>query len=204
MALYYYRGIEFVKNYIVKYLDSIFYAEEKGQIAFLDGTKKIDFERRPAVQKKSSWDTRPELPAILIGQSTGSFAYMSVSSDFLEDPETGSTDSAKTYRTYGGEIRLTTGIEVLASSKPDRNNMADIVGIYLSHPDAKLYFQQHNIVLPEGPSVNGESEEHHPNIDYPYYKTAMSLRTVSVWQDREESGESLLDIITRITAEEEL
>jgi hypothetical protein len=197
MSLYFYKGAGFIKNYIIHWLDSIFLAEQKGEIHFYDGTKKFTPSRRPRVVGSSSWDQR-EIPAVLIDAASGRFKYMSISKDVVDAPAEGSTDTTTTYNYYGGDIEVNVGISIIARTKPEREDLLDIVGIYLSHPDAKDWFMQHNIILPEGPSFGGETEIRVPPVDFPLYKTTMSWKLVGMWQDRQAADEGLIDVIARI------
>jgi hypothetical protein len=200
MALYYYRGIDFTKNYFCKYINSVFLANEKGNLDFLDGTKKLEFSSRPFAVKVGAWADR-KLPVVLVGAATGSFAYMSVNKDMIDSPVEGSTPSATVYDYYGGEIRLRMDLTVMATQMAERDKIVDITGIYLSHPMAKTYFQKHNIILPEAPTISGEAEVDVPGIDRPVYRTSMSMPATGVWQDRQAAGVALIDIVSDIVAE---
>jgi len=192
--LYNFRGVSFVKDYLVKYLNYIFLAEKKGQLAFVDGTKKMEFSERPHIGKYMSW-TQRELPAILVGAASGNFQDMGISKGLVDAPVEGGSGNV---REFGGDITVSIDISVIASTIPERDKLVDIVCIFLSHPDAKDYFYKHNLLLPKAPSMRGESDMHIPNIDYPVYKTSIGIDVVGSWRVKESSDLRLIDIIVSI------
>jgi len=193
--LYFFRGITFAKDYLVKYLKYVFLAEEKGQLNFIDGTKKMEFSSRPMIMKYLSWTGR-ELPAILIGSASGDYQFMSIAKDIVDAPTEGESGDV---REVGGEISLNVDLTIIATSIPERDKLVDIVGIFLSHPDAKDYFYQHDLLLPGGPSVRAESTIELPNIDHPVYSTSMNIRVIGNWRAKESEDLKLLKIITSIS-----
>ena len=199
-----YRGIRFVKDFMVKYFNVIFTAGERDALIFTDGIKKIKFSRRPEAAKRASWSYRV-LPAILIGQASGGFEYLSFTNDLLRS---GRGTSAESSQMYGGNIDLELSLDVRARTMEERDNLVDLVGIYLSHPGAKNFFMRHDIKLPEAPRLGSESEIKEPNIDYPIYSTTLSIRTITRWQTISEVDyrleQLLVDISVDMDTEEEL
>lgn len=187
-----YRGIRFIKDYLVKYLNYVFIANEKEQILFTDGTKKISFSSTPEALKRASWDYRV-LPAVLIGKASGSLEYVSFSKDLLKSDY---DDTEKYYD--GGDFDVSINLQVRATSIEERDNLVDITGIYLAHPDAKDYFLRHGLRLPEAPRLGTESEVKEPTIDYPIYSTDMSIRVLSRWQESRPMEERLLSILVNL------
>ena len=181
-----YRGIRFVKDYIVKYLNYIFLANSKGALLFTDGTKKIEFSRVPEALKRASWEVR-KLPCVLIGKATGGLKYITFSKDLLKTDTDTTTASGSgmvnLYSTVGGDFDLNINLSVRATTIEERDNLVDVVGIYLSHPNTKDYFMNHYLVLPEAPRLVGEADIMEPGIDYPIYATDLNLRVMSRWQE---------------------
>lgn len=197
-----YRGIRFVKDFMVKYLNYIFIAGSRDAIVFTDGSKKIRFSDRPTAVKRASWDYRV-LPAVLVGQASGGLEYITFSNDLLRAGVATATASDNKYY-YGGNIDLSISLDVRATTMEERDNLVDITAIYLAHPGAKNYFMRHDIKLPEAPRLGVESEIHEPTIDYPIYSTTLSMRTISRWQDIVEFDYRLEELLVDFDLEEDL
>jgi hypothetical protein len=193
----YYRGVNFIKQYMVHYLNSIFLASAKGQILFTNGFKKIKFSATPQVIRRASWDFR-NLPSVLIGSVRGSYKYMSTSKDYLSE---NTADDASQYRFFGGDLRSTLDMEVRATTLDEKENLTDIVCVYLAHPDAKDFFDRHAIVIEHPPVIGAERDIHEPNIDHPIYGTAISIDLISPWQIKEPLEPRLIDIVSELTLE---
>lgn len=213
------RGISFVKNFLVRYLTYIFTANQKGFIKFIagelsgtesefninDGTQKMVFSNTPHIMKRASWDARTQMPAILVGTSSGSVPYIAVPKDLLTTETeviSGGADTVKFWKSYGGDFDMTYTLSVRATTIEERDRLVDITGIYLAHPDAKDYFLQHYLVLPEGPRISGEKEIREPGIDVaPVYSTDLSIRILSRWQEsRAQEGYRLGNVIADVEA----
>jgi hypothetical protein len=193
-----YRGIRFTKNFIGRYLTYIFYAHEKGDILFTDGTKSLEFSSRPQIVKRASWTAR-ELPAILIGKVRGGTKYVSFTKDKLRVQAADEGDNVYEYHTVGGNFDLRVELAVRASTVEERDNLVDITAVYLSHPDAKDYFHKHYLLLPDPPTISGERDILEPKIDHPIYETAMELRVLTRWQEFSKTQRyRLLNIITSL------
>jgi len=200
-----YRGIRFVKDFIVQYLNYIFLANQKGSLLFTDGTKEIKFSTLPTAIKRASWDPR-RMPAVLIGKAGGGMKYISFSKDKLKSDVIPSStgETATLYYTVGGDFDLNIGLSVRATTIEERDNLVDIVGIYLAHPVAKDYFMRHYLVLPEAPALAGESDVHEPGLDHPIYATDLNLRVMTRWQEYTSTEEATVgNIIADLEAVEE-
>jgi hypothetical protein len=175
----YYRGVAFIKDYFVLYFNSVFKAAQKGSIVFTNGFKEIVFSKEPAVVKRVTNDLRPALPFVLVGPVRAEYIYRSVAKDFLKDAEPAALEQ---YRIYGGDIRLTMELDVRASQQEERDNLVDIVCLFLANPDAKDFFLRNNIVVEKPPSVSGEKEIYEPGIDHPIYAASVSVSLIGCWQ----------------------
>ena len=195
----YYRGVRFLKSFTVKFLRSIFIAAEKGALVFTDGTKEISFSRPVEVQKAGSWDYR-NIPAVLIGATRGTFIPY-LNKDLVNAPD---EDATRQVTEFGGDIDLSLSIEVLATTIEERDNLLDIVSIYLSHPDAKDYFLQQNLRFKAGVSISEGGVRHQPDIQQPIYYSTVDVDISTSWRAEEEIGSRLADIIVTIDLEEEL
>ena len=190
-----YRGIRFMKDFMCQYLNYIFIANKKGSLIFTDGTKSIQFSSTPEAVKRASWEYRV-LPAVLVGKVTGGLQYVSFSKDLLDRSKDSDTD--QTYRD-GGDFDINLTLEVRATTIEERDNLTDITGIYLAHPDAKDYFLRQGFRLPEAPKLGSELDVREPTIDYPIYGREMSIRILSRWQEERPMEERLLNVITDVT-----
>jgi len=186
-----YRGVRFIKDFMCQYLNYIFIANQKGSLVFTDGTKSIQFSGTPEAIKRASWEYRA-LPAVLIGRVTGGLKYVSFSKDLLDTAK--SDDTNQTYRD-GGDFDINLILDVRATTIEERDNLTDITGIYLSHPDTKDYFMRQGLRLPEAPKLGTETEIKEPTIDYPIYGREMSIRILSRWQEERAMEERLLSIL---------
>jgi len=192
-----YRAVEFVKSYLVRYISSVFKANAKGSLLFTDGTNEIKFSRVPYAIKEASWTAR-ETPAILIGSATASFVERTFAENEILDQ---SNDINGQYRYYGGDIDIDVELSVRASNKEERDNIVDILCIYLTHPAAKEYFLRQDIKLPEPPTISGETEINEPAIEYPIYATTVMMKLHSSWLEWEPLEVRLIDIISDIDVE---
>jgi hypothetical protein len=190
-----YRGIRFIKDFMCQYLNYIFIANQKGSLVFTDGTKSIQFSSTPEAIKRASWEYRV-LPAVLVGKVTGGLKYVSFSKDLLSTAGEESTN--QTYRD-GGDFDVNLSLAVRATTIEERDNLTDITGIYLSHPDAKDYFLRQGLRLPEAPKLGAETEVKEPTIDYPIYDREMSIRIMSRWQEERDMEERLLSILVDLS-----
>lgn len=192
-----YRAVEFVKSFLVRYISSVFKANEKGRVLFTDGTNEIKFSRTPFAIKEASWSAR-ETPAIIVGSASARYIERTFAENKLYDE---SDAIGGQYRYFGGDIDIDVELSVRAATKEERDNIVDILCIFLTHPAAKEYFLKQDIKLPEPPSVSGESEIHEPAIEYPIYATSVMMKLHSGWLEWEPLEERMIDIISEIDVE---
>ena len=196
-SLTYYRGVEFIKDYFVKFYRALFYAEEKDQIRFFDGTRKKEFSRRPDVMKKGGWDYR-SVPVILVGATNGKFKQF-LTNDFIDGSQAG--EAATEYRDVGGDIELTIELLVYATTLEERDSLTDIASIYLAHPDTKTFFMKQYIRLPTEPRISEGGPIYETKIDFPVHYNTISMDAVGTWRTSEAvTDPRLLDIISDIVA----
>lgn len=191
----FYRGIRFAKDFVCQYLTSVFKAAEKDALLLTDGTKKVKFSSWPTIVKAYPIDARRSLPMIVIGPASGNYIYRSIAKDHIVSSEDGDPTQ---YRTVGGDIEISLDLSIRATTPEERDNLADIVGVYLSHPDAKTYFERQGIYLPEGPSFSGERQLEEPNNEFNVHVVGMNLRLLGNWRDTTDLPDRLIDIISDI------
>ena len=195
-----YRGIEFIKDFTVKYLTYIFFGAAKGRITLFNGFQEIKFSRTPTVIRKQSWDVR-SLPSVLVGPISGNAKYASLSKDFMYISKP--TDAFQA-RYVGGYLEYSLTLTARATTAIDCGNLADIVSIYMAHPDTKDYYLNQGLVIPSGPSISGETQLQEPAVDYPIFSIDVTVPIHSQWQDTYAVEDRLTDIISDISAELDL
>lgn len=200
MSLTYLRGTRFIKDYFVKYINYIFYAGENDQIDFYDGTKKIEFSNTPMAVKQYSWDFR-YLPVIEVGPANGRFEMRSIAKDYIDGAQYG--DNNEDYKETGGDIVLDISFTVIATTQEERDNIVDILGVYLSHPTAKDFFQQHMIAIEDVPSISDEGQDPRPDIDHKPFRASLTMPVRGIWRDNTSQDEFLADIVAYIDTYEE-
>lgn len=206
----YFRGVQFVKDYMIKYLKTVFYAAEKEQILFTDGHKRIEFSRLPHVTKRASWDFR-DIPAVILERVNTTYITRSIAKDLIDVAAYGERGNPyndiadmDNIRAVGGDIELVTGWQVWARSIEERDKLADIVSIYLAHPDAKDYLLKQGIVVSSPPRVSGDREIKEPDTDHPIYGTDLSVTVVGPWRAISDADPTLADLFVDIEVELEL
>jgi hypothetical protein len=192
-----YRAVEFIKSHLVRYISAIFKAAEKGKILFTDGTNQITFSRTPYAVKEASWVAR-ETPAILVGSATGAYEEQTFAENRIYDE---SNEPNGQYRYSGGNLDLDVELSVRANTKEERDNIADILCIFLTHAAAKDYFSKQDIKLPRPPVLSGESEIMEPGIEYPIYATSVGVAVHSSWVEWEPLEARLIDVISDVLPE---
>lgn len=197
MALYYFRGVSFIKDLFVRYLRAIFMAATKEQIVFHDGTIEYKFSSSPTIVKKHAWDFR-SLPTILIGPVNGKHTSYSVSKEYLN--QNAATD-ADQFSYYGADIDLALDVEVLAGTTEERDKLIDITSIFLAHPGLKDYCGKQSVLVGGPPTIREGGPVYEPKIDFPAFNSFLNLPVVGNWQDRVALGERLIDIVTDLTLE---
>ena len=196
-----YKGTRFIKHYTIKYLKSLFYAWNKGAIDFTDGNKKIEWGGDvPHVIHEGSWTSR-ELPSVLIGDITGGVVERTFSKNRLKDE---SNSDSGTYRYIGADMDFDLALKCRGRTVTEKDDLVDTILIWMSHPDAKEFFEQHDIKLPEPPRLVGSSEVFEPGIDHPLYEAVLSVSMSGGWVEKSELEDRLLDIITDVTLLEDI
>jgi hypothetical protein len=193
----YYRNGRFIKSYLIRYLTGIFLAAEKEQIILTDGTKKIEFSATPKVESILSWNER-NLPAVLIGPARITMKSLSTTKELKFDARAGDDEQ---FTWWGGDVEVSLDLLARARTIVERDNIVDIVLLYLSIPSAKDFFRQQAIVMNALPTASGESAPRIPNIDFPIYQTSIGITLTGVWEYREAiSHYRLNNVIADITA----
>jgi len=196
MALKFYRGVEFVQDYMIKYLNAVFLANEKGQADFYDGVKVVTFSARPHVTKKLSWDFR-NIPCVLLSYSSAHLEFLTFEKDYI-----GQDLDHYTWKESGGQLFTSLSFEIVGSTIEERDKLVDIVSIFISGPSAKDFFGRHDIVIPKGPDISESGPNFDNKIDHPCYVSTVSFEVVSSWRFREDLNDPLLsNVIVDLVAQ---
>ena len=186
----YYRGVRFTRDYIIRYLTSVFMSANKGSLILWDGTKNIKFSDAPHVMSKFAWTPR-HLPAVLVSPASGSANIRSVNKDYAKQSEVGDMDQ---FNYYAGDYNFSFDLDIRAKSTTEKDNLVDIVSLFLSIPAAKDYFQKHAIKLSESVSIGMESTASEYATEYPVFSTVVGLDTHSSWEYKEDLEDRLEDV----------
>ena len=186
----YYALVNDGKSTVVDFFKRLFYAYEHGLIKFTNGTRRINFTKAPLVMESYMWQNQLH-PAVLIDTAVGKMGTTSISKDFQID------DRGLMY--YGGDSLLNVTISCIADSKEERDNLTDICALYLSRPDAKDFFLQRGIDIPDTVAIAGEQAMEVPMTEFKLWQTDLSLDLHLQWEEPVDPGPRLSEILLNIT-----
>lgn len=195
----FYRGRGFVKDYIIKYLNRIFYRHDAGALTFSDGHKSVEFSSKPVAAYKLSWDFK-DLPVVLFGSTSVTYRDVGINPSNLNYYPTDVTDDVDTPQ-YGGDIDMTLEMSVRARTIDEVDNLTDIVCFYLTHPDFRTHMLRHGVGIPEPPRTSGEGivTDIKSRADYPVYETRLTMPVTSIWRFYEDTPDFVQTILVEVT-----
>ena len=147
----YFRLSQDVKILFLTFFQKLFALYEEGKISFVDGRNKLVFASSPKVYEIDTYDFKT-YPAILVGISNSS------SRDASFNKYRGYDSSTASY-IYGAIANLTLTFTIFALTKEDRNQLADLVYIYLLKQETKQTFEQQKGIRFQTPSLSGDGVE---------------------------------------------
>ena len=179
-----YRITKRTKRHFIDFFQKLFsmYAEDKLQ--FNDSYKKIVFSNPPKCQAVDTYDFK-YYPILLIGVSSGVSRDCSLNKfkDYYTN-EMSVVDSV-----YGGFFTATLNFQIRTRSDDERDNLADLVLMYLDSVDTKRLFEKDfGIRILAAPNVSGESSEDDP-------QTNVKNFVINLTQQFESDYEEGIDII---------
>ena len=195
-----YYGLNRVKYWVSRYLNTIFLAQKKGAVTFMDGANKIEFSKPPMVANVYSWVSR-DMPAVIIGPTTAVYEERSFTKNSIHDA---SLDDTATQSFYGGDIDIQMTLYIRATTTIEADLLTDTVSIFFSKADAKDYFMRQDIKIAKPPAVGAMSAVPEPDTDFSFYEVPVELSLHSTWIEWVEAEERLIDIIVDIEAELDL
>jgi hypothetical protein len=176
----YYRLSEDIKDDFIKFFNELFSQYGEGKISFNNSKRKIVFAEPPKCQSLDSYDFK-YFPLIAVGTSSGNFRETSFNKlrGYVTDHDTGLP-----VEVTGGIFSINLNFNIYAQNKDDRNNLADLVGDYLSKRDTKLAFLQSPFAYRLGmPSFSGDGAEDDPQTNSKYFYTTISMPIETDFED---------------------
>ena len=170
------------------------YAE--GKVTFNDSYKKIVFGKPPKCQSVDTYDFK-YYPIVLVGLGPTAARDCAINKfkDYYTN-ELGVVDSI-----YGGFATVTLNFQIRARSEDERNNLADLVLMYINSIDTKRAFERDfGMRIIGAPSLSGESVEDDPQTNVKQFIVNLSQQ---IDNDYEE-GIDIIDTLgnTGLTVEE--
>lgn len=176
----YYRCSEDIKDDFIKFFSTLFSQYGEGKLSFANGKRKIVFSQTPKCASLDSYDFK-FFPSVMVGTSSGNFRETSFNKlrGYVTDP-----DSGLPVEVTGGIFSINLNFNIYAQNKDDRNNLADLVGDYLSKRDTKLAFLQSPFAYRLGmPSFSGDGAEDDPQTNVKYFYTTISMPIETDFED---------------------
>lgn len=176
----YYRLAEDVKEDLIEFFKIIFAEYGEGKLAFTNGKRKIIFSQVPKCQSLDSYDFK-YFPLIAVSTSSGDFKETSFNKlrGYVTDPVTN-----EPVEVTGGRFTINLTFNIYAINKGDRNNLADLVGSYLSKRDTKLAFLNAPFGYHLGmPTFSGDGADDDPQTNVKYFYTTLTMPVSTDFED---------------------
>lgn len=195
----FYSLVQDTKSTMVGFLKFLFFENAKGRLKFTNGTRRVEFSTVPVkVIEAYQWKFQ-EHPVVLIDTAVGNMHQLSVAADFLDTI----VEDGTTFFVFGGDSTLTVTLTCIAKTKEERDNLVDIVAIYLSRPDAKQFFLKNGMDIPNPVAITGEAVLESPNTDFKLYSTDLTLDVHVQWEELFDAGITLADIQINLTFDDD-
>lgn len=179
----YYRLAEDIKDDLIQFFNVIFSQYGEGKLSFDNSKRKITFSQPPKCQSLDSYDFK-YYPLVAVATSSGNFreTHFNKSRGYVTDPESGLP-----VEITGGIFNLTLNFNIYAQTKSDRNNLADLVGSYLSRRDTKLAFLKSPYAYQLGmPTFSGDGVDDDPQTNTKYFYTIITMPISADFEDIEQ------------------
>lgn len=176
----YFRLSNDVRNIFIQFFQKLFALYSENKITFVDGRNKIDFTVFPKCLDMDTFDFK-YFPSLLIGLAPGYFK--DVHFNKFRGLDVTDTEGSKI---YGGVVELTLTFQVYATTREDRNNLADLTSVYLTKYDTKALFEQQYGIRLTTPSLSGDFAEDDPQTNLKMFYTNISLPVHVDFEDQTE------------------
>jgi len=183
-----YRITERPKKHFIEFFQALFDLYDKGKLSLDDGYYKIAFAQTPQCRSIDNYDEK-YMPIILVGTSSTSTKDSGINKfkDYYTDPISGLVSSV-----YSGFANVTLNFQIRARSEDERNNLADIVAMYLDSYDMKQTFlTKYGVRIIGAPSLTGEAVEDDPQTNAKMFVTNIS----QVMESDYEEGVDIVDTL---------
>ena len=150
----YYRLSQDIKILFLTFFQRLFALQKEGKISFTDGRNRIMFAQAPRCMELDTYDKK-YYPCVLVGLSPASFRDVNPS----KFRAVVNNDAGEPQNIYGFISSLTVNFNVVSLTKEDRNNLVDLVCMYLAKYETKAAFiNQYGIRLGM-PTFSGDNVE---------------------------------------------
>lgn len=175
-----YRFIERPKKHYIEFFQSLFDLLEQGKITFDDAYYSIKFSKSPKCLSIDNYDLKYH-PIVLVGSSGGSTRDISINrfKDYNTDQSSGLVNEV-----HGGIASMTLTFQIRTRSEDERNNLADIVTMYLGSNSVKQSFlSTYGVRVIGAPSFSGESVEDDPQTNVKVFITNITQNVESDYEE---------------------
>lgn len=175
-----YRVIERPKKHFIEFFQKLFDLYDKGKLTFDDAYYTISFGDTPKCVSLDNYDETYH-PVVLVGVTGGTTRDISINKfkDYHTDPDSGLVNDI-----YGGIATTTLNFQIRARNEDERNNLADIVSMYLNSQETKLAFlNTYGVRLIGAPTFAGESVEDDPQSNVKLFITDLTQVAESDYEE---------------------
>jgi hypothetical protein len=176
----YYRQSEDIRDDFIKFFNTLFSKAGEGKISFTNNKRVIKFSQTPKCESLDTYDFK-YFPTIGVATSAASFkeTHFNKLRGTVTDPDTN-----QPVIITGGIFTINLNFNVYALNKTDRNNLADLVGNYLSKHETKQAFLAPPFAYMIGmPSVSGDGVDDDPQTNVKYFYTTITIPIQSDFED---------------------
>lgn len=176
----YYRLAEDIKDDFIEFFSIIFAEYGEGKISFNNSKRKITFAQTPKCADLDSYSFK-YFPSVVVSTSSGNFkeTHFNKHRGYVTDQ-----DSGLPVEVTGGIFSINLNFNIYALNKKDRNNLADLIGSYLSKRDTKLAFLQSPFGYRLGmPTFSGDGSDDDPQTNVKYFYTTLTMAIDSDFED---------------------
>lgn len=192
----YYRLSQDIKSLFINFFGKIFTLYKEDKITFNDGRRVIKFAKAPICEELDTYKYK-DYPVVLASINPGMYRDASFNKHRDVDITTGETIS-------GWIATFTVSFLIYALTKEDRDQLSDIVCVYLSKAETKQAFEVKGIRLMM-PSFSGDSAEDDPQTNVKRFYTVVSIQmeadvedTLTIVDSQGRSGLTVTDILSYI------
>ncbi len=176
----YYRLAEDIKDDLIEFFNILFSQYAEGKVSFNNSKRKIVFGMPPKCQSADTYDLK-YFPLVTVATSSGNFkeTHFNKLRGYVTDQ-----DSGLPVEVTGGIFSINLNFRIYALDKNDRNNLADLVGSYLSKRDTKLAFLQAPFAYRLGmPNFSGDGADDDPQTNRKYFYTDLIMSIETDFED---------------------